>query len=163
MEIALKNAETGWNEAITLVKKSQELIEQKDIQILALKNENDMLQRQLFSTIKNSNSSILELSSSLDELQQSSLKFSSEFRDFLRVLHEEDPVKYRNVIEPINPIVPESGGNIIAEIDRLNDINNRIKLWNYWLNSDRTRNENDHGFATRDTVASELKPKKKKK
>ena len=163
MEIALKNAEAGWKEAILLVKKSQELIDQKDIQILALKNENDMLQRQLFNTMKSSNSSLLELSNSLDEVQQSSLKFASEFRNFLQFLHEEDPIKHpRNMVELINPIVPESGSNITAEIDRLNDITNRIKLWNYWLHG-RSKSDVDDVVVKQDNVVSESKQKKKKK
>ncbi len=163
IEIALKNAEAGWKEAILLVKKSQEMIDQKDIQILALKNENDMLQRQLFSAMKSSNSSLLELSNSLDEVQQSSLKFASEFRNFLQVLHEEDPIKHpRNMVELINPIVPESGSGIAAEINRLNDITNRIKLWNYWLNG-RSKSEYDNVVVKQDNIVSESKQKKKKK
>ena len=164
LEIALKNAEAGWKEAILLVKKSQELIDIKDIQIAALKNENDMLQRQLFSSMKSSNASLLALTSSLDEMQQSSLKFASEFRQFLQVLHEEDPLKYRNMVDPttINPIVPESGTDIMIEVDRLNDINNRIKVWNYWLNGDRSRNDFD-AKSENINIVSESKQKKKKK
>lgn len=163
LDIALRKAEAGWKEALLLVKKSQELVDQKDIQILALKNENDMLQRQLFSSMKSSNSLLLELSNSLDEVQQSSLKFASEFRNFLQVLHNEDPIKHpRNVVELINPIIPESGSNITTEIDRLNDINNRIKLWNYWLNG-RSKSEYDYVVAKQDNIVSESKLKKKKK
>jgi hypothetical protein len=44
----------------------------------------------------------------------------------------------------------------------LNDINNRIKVWNYWLNGDRSRNDLDEK-SENSNIVSESKQKKKKK
>lgn len=147
----------GWQEAANFALEKCKLIEVKEYQIMSMKNDNDLLQRQLFATLDREKCMKEEISDVLEDVQQATAKLalllhhvvippSIDDKDTKYNLVSNATVSTRMMKRPLEPFECKQD----AALDssdlkfRISSIGKRLKCMHYWFTGEESEDTKFH-------------------